>query len=361
MTVAAVVFGSAWLGGPAAARAARGGDISGLARFPVSRRGSAGSTTGADLTPDDAAGNLAAEEEGSTDEATPTPGATAGPATPATGPAAAGNSAPLVAGRTLCGASFQPENGESNQQALERHDRMFNGLEVVRIFYPGLPANWPGKVNTGNRPVIVSFKASPSEINSGSLDQRMRDWFRTAPRDRTIWWTYYHEPEDNIEAGEFTAATYRTAWQRLVRLADEAGNPNLQATLILMGWTLEPGSKRNWRDYYAGPEYIDVLGWDLYNLQWKKGTYKNPAENFQKVIAVSQAEGKPFGIAETGTPLLGGDTGAQRAAWLRGTIEVLSRAGAQFIAYFHLDWPSAGIDYRLHDEPSRAVWREFCS
>lgn len=48
-------------------------------------------------------------------------------------------------------------------------------------------------------------------------------------------------------------------------------------------------------------------------------------------------------------------------AWLRGTIEVLSQAGALFIAYVRLDWPHAGIDNRLHDEPSRAVWREFCS
>jgi hypothetical protein len=332
----------------------------------------AGSPLDADLTPDDAAGNLAGEEGATDDPASEDPAGedvasegaqpTAPPSTQGTG-SGGGNPAPapVSANGTLCGASFVPENGETNQQALERHDRMFNGLEVVRIFYPGLPANWPGKVDTGGRPVIVSFKASPDEINSGSLDRRLGDWFKAAPRDRTIWWSYYHEPEDNIENGEFTAVAYRTAWQRLVRLADAAGNPNLQATLILMGWTLEPGAKRNWKDYYAGPEYIDVLAWDLYNLAWKKGTYKNPAENFQKVIATSRAEGKPFGIAETGTPLLGGDTGAQRAEWLRGAIDVLSRAGAEFIAYFHLDWPSAGIDYRLHDEPSRAVWREFCS
>jgi len=107
---------------------------------------------------------------------------------------------------------------------------LFSGLEVVRIFYPGLPANWPGKVDTGGRPVIVSFKASPDEINSGSLDRRLGDWFKATPRDRTIWWSYYHEPEDNIENGEFTAAAYRTAWRRLVRLA--------------VGWHRLPAARR---------------------------------------------------------------------------------------------------------------------
>lgn len=311
-----------------------------------------------ELAPDDTASKTASDDDAAEEE---TPGPTTEPTAGPGGHPGGGQPAPVSANGTLCGASFVPENGESNQQALERHDQLFNGLEVVRIFYPGLPQNWPGKVNTGTRPMIVSFKASPDTVNSGSLDQRLGEWFRAAPRDRTIWWSYYHEPEDNIQNGKFTAAAYRTAWQRLARLADEAGNPNLLATLILMGWTLEPGANRNWKDYYAGPEYIDVLAWDLYNLQWKKGTYKDPAANFQRVIATSQAEGKPFGIAETGTPLLGGDTGAQRAAWLRGTVDVLSRAGAQFIAYFHLDWPDAGIDYRLHDEPSRAVWREFCT
>jgi len=147
----------------------------------------AGSQLDADLTPDDAAGNLAGEEvtsaegatEGQASEDTPGEAAeqTAAPSTQGAG-SGGGNPLPppVSANGTLCGASFVPENGETNKQALERHDRMlFNGLEVVRIFYPGLPANWPGKVDTGGRPVIVSFKASPDEINSGSLDRRLGD------------------------------------------------------------------------------------------------------------------------------------------------------------------------------------------
>jgi len=263
---------------------------------------------------------------------------------------------------TLCGASFTTEAaGETYQEALARIDGYYNGLEVVRIFYPGLPQAWPGKLDTGGRPMIVSFKAPPADVIAGRHDAALGTWFRTAPRDRVVWWTYFHEPENDIEAGSFTAAQFRQAWQRLAGLADAAGNPDLRATLILMGWTLEPGSGRNWRDYYAGPQHVDVLGWDLYNLSWRNGNYRPPADNFQRVVAVSQAEGLPFGIAETGTPILGSDDGTGRADWLRGSVDYLTAAGAQFVAYFDLNWPSAGIDYRLRDAAGQAVWRGFCS
>jgi hypothetical protein len=262
---------------------------------------------------------------------------------------------------TLCGASFTTElPGETYQQALARVDGYYNGLEVVRVFYPGLPQAWPGKLNTGDRPMVVSFKAAPADVIAGRHDAALAEWFRGAPRDRTLWWTYFHEPENDIEAGSFTAAQFRQAWQRIAGLADAAGNSGLRATLILMGWTLEPGSGRNWRDFYPGRSHVDVLGWDLYNLSWRNGNYRPPAENFQRVVATSQAEGLPFGIAETGTPILGGDDGTARATWVRGSVEYLSAAGAQFVAYFDLNWPSAGIDYRLRDPAGQAVWREFC-
>jgi hypothetical protein len=261
---------------------------------------------------------------------------------------------------TLCAAAFQIEDGETWQQALAREDGLFNGLEAIRVYNPGLPAAWPGNPNPGDRPVIVSFKAPPADIVAGRHDAALRAWFAAAPRDRVTWWSYLHEPENDVEKDHaFTPAEYRQAWQRVSTLADTAGNPHLRATLILMGWTLQPSSGRDWRDYYPGRDYIDVLGWDLYNLTWKGGTYNNPAENFQRVVEVSQAEGLPFGVAETGTPILGGDA-AGRAAWIQGSIDYLVANGAQFVSYFDLLWRGP-IEYRLRDPAGQGVWRSFCS
>jgi hypothetical protein len=69
----------------------------------------------------------------------------------------------------------------------------------------------------------------------------------------------------------FTAQQFRQAWQRIAGLAMQANNARLRATLILMGWSVDSASGRNWRDYYPGRQYVDVLGWDLYNPRWEKG------------------------------------------------------------------------------------------
>lgn len=269
----------------------------------------------------------------------------------------------LEYGTTLCGASFTSESpGETYQQALARVDGYYNGLEVVRIFYSDLPQEWPGKLNINGRPMIVSFKALPSEVLAGAHDTTLRDWFRNAPTNQEIYWSYYHEPEDNIAAGTFTAAQYRQAWQRISGLARQAGNSRLHATLILMGWSLEAASGRNWRDYYPGREYLEVLGWDLYNASWRNGQYKPIPELFAKVISTSQAEGLRFGIAETGSPIVAGDDGTRRATWLREMASHLTANGAVFVSYFDLDWTNhGGPDYRLRDAASQAAWREFCS
>lgn len=263
---------------------------------------------------------------------------------------------------TLCGASFTMESpGETYQQALARIDGYYNGLEMVRIFYTGLPQEWPGKLNINGRPMVVSFKATPQEVLAGTHDAYLLKWFQNAPTDQEIYWSYYHEPEDNIEDGAFTAAQYRQAWQRVSNLARQVGNSRLHATLILMGWSLEAASGRNWRDYYPGREYLEVFGWDVYNT-WRTGQYKPIPELFAKVISTTAGENLRLAIAETGSPLVGGDDGTRRAAWLREMAAHLTSAGAVFVAYFDLDWRDhGGPDYRLREAASQAAWREFCS
>jgi hypothetical protein len=261
-------------------------------------------------------------------------------------------------GGGLCGTSFMPEGGETYQQALTRQDSRYGGLEAVRVFYPGMPAAWPGRLNTSGRPMVVSFKGSVSDHANGRHDAFMRDWFSRAPRDQDIYWTFYHEPEDNIRDGEFSAAEYRAAWQRLSRLAREANNPRLRATQILMQWTLVPASGRNWRDYYPGDGVLDIQGWDVYNGAAHKGQYNAPSELIDPIVAVSRQTGLAFGVGELGSHLAAGDDGTRRATWIRDITGYLSSKGSLWNLWFDLDWPTG--DYRLLDEPSRIAWRNAC-
>ncbi|WP_116047889.1 glycosyl hydrolase [Amycolatopsis palatopharyngis] len=277
------------------------------------------------------------------------------PASPAAG-------SPSAATMPLCGASFLPESkGETYQQAFARVNDYY-GLESVRLFYSGLPRHWPGKLDAGRLPLTVSFKADPAEITAGKHDRHFRKWFAEAPTDVDVHWTYFHEPEDNITKGQFTAAQFRAAWKHLHHLAEQAGNPRLRSTLILMYWTADPNSGRNWRDYYPGTRYVDVLAWDAYNqIVGVTKKYRSADTILRHVVAANRAADEPLAIGELGTGLATGDDGRGRAAWLREVTDYLAEHDALWVQYFDVDYTAHGhSDYRLRDQQSKAAWRDFC-
>ncbi len=298
--------------------------------------------------------------------ASPSPGTSASTGTgqqPPTSPTLPPG-APVPTGTTLCGASFAQINGQSYMQALSYEEGIIGQMHAVRVFYPGAPAAWPGNAGNVDRTVIVSFKYSPSQITSGAEDSYMQSWFNNAPRDREIYWVYYHEPEDDIEGGAFTAAEYRAAWTHLAGLARKANNSHLHATLVLMNWTLNSGSHRTWTDYYAGNNVIDVLGWDVYNLDYKKGAgdYDPGSKMLAPIISASNSVGKPWGIAELGGALLNSDpSGTGRAAWLDALLKIAESNHALWTTYFDLDWQNGAYDYRIRDAATKNVWNNFCN
>ncbi len=254
------------------------------------------------------------------------------------------------------GSTVFPNPGESYRSAFLRAQERYGEYGVVRYFKPGLPNSWSTiQRDIDTTPAVISFKMDPRAVVAGQYDAYMRSWFAQAPRDRPTYWSFIHEPEDNIEAGQFTAAQYQAAWQHLSRLADSADNYYLRATLVLMGWTSYPQSGRSWRTYYPGDQYIDLLGWDSYNMARLGGNYGSPENMLGSVVRASQQAGKRWGLAELGSGLVPGDNGTRRAAWLRQVSDYADRHGARFVAYYDL---VMGVDFRLRDEPSRLAWRQ---
>ncbi len=262
-------------------------------------------------------------------------------------------------GSTLFGASVYTGDGTSFATALARSNANYGGLKVVRVFFPGMPSAWPGKAGSTGGPIVVSFKASPQQVVSGSLDGFFRNWFANAPRDRDIYWTNFHEPEDNIEHGEFTAGQYREALRRLDSLADAAGNPRLHTTTIWMCYTLRSGSHRDWHDYYPGNDVVDVMGWDCYSNPSDKRIYLDPEGLLGDLRRVSESQGKPWGIGEYGSEVAAGDDGTGRAQWLKQSAAYFRDHGALFVNYF--DAHHGDHEWRLLDAPSRAAWKSVVS
>lgn len=261
---------------------------------------------------------------------------------------------------TLFGASFEVLDGQTFAQALAAEDVKYNGMDVVRLFNPGLPPAWTGskQAQLGARPVVVSFKMAPSQVLSGQHDAYMTSWFAGIPTDRDVYWSYWHEPEDEVADGTFTAADYKAAWQRLKQLEDSVANPRLFATLALMRWSLRPESGRDWETYYAGDATIDVISWDAYNLNPEAG-YMEPNAFMAEILAVAAETHKPWGIAELGSRLDPTDDGTLRAVWLSQLGTIMKDNSALWVAYFDLDWSTGDIG--LRDPASIAVWAGLCT
>lgn len=275
----------------------------------------------------------------------------------ATGPAA-----PAAAEEpgTAFGAVVKPNAGETYPQARARSESRYGRLGVIRYFDRSDLDGWDLlDQRLTDHTGIVSFRIPPATVNSGAADAVLRAWFRAAPTGWTTYWSYMHEPEDEVRRGDFTAAAYRAAWARIAGLAREAGNPQLKATLILMCYTVNPASGRTWTDYHSAGN-VEVLGWDCYNHGEKRGVYGDPATLYSRAVMASRAAGLPWGMAEIGSLLAAGDTtGTGRAAWLTRVARYLHAEGAEFVSYF--DTNGAGSDYRLLDEPSRRAWHDVVS
>lgn len=262
---------------------------------------------------------------------------------------------------TLFGTSLSTSDG-SPTQALAHNDNLFGPLQVVRHFDSAVPPHdaWgEWRRPLGGRAVVTSFRDTPEEILSGDHDARILQHFRTAPEGGPVFWSYFHEPEVHIDAGTFTAESYREAWRHLVDLVATLCRTDLLPTLILTGWTADPGSERDWHDYFPGDDYISVVAWDVYNSATRTPTsYVAPEDLFAPVLQRSREIGKPWGIAETGSALVPSDDGAGRSAWLTAVGGHLAAEGAAFVTYFQ---STRDGDFKLTDPASVAAWRQWVS
>jgi hypothetical protein len=245
----------------------------------------------------------------------------------------------------------------SSMATLASETSQFGYMPVVRVYYPGLPATdaWStGLAEANNSAVIVSFNADPAAIIAGSDNAALAQFFDTAPTGNPIYYSYNHEPETAIAAGLYTAAQYRQAWTVVASIADQARNPDLHATLILMAYDLNPAAHRNWRDYLAGANSISTLGWDAYPAGSGDGGTKEltpPAQFMGPAVAASHSAGLPFGFSEFGTSLVTG-----RPAWLTSVGSYLMTSGALFGTLFDSSGPQPPM--ALTDPASISAWRD---
>lgn len=258
-------------------------------------------------------------------------------------------------GKTLFGFWAGTDQNGAGTPARQNYDRVRGYMgepEVYRMFYPGLPPrNFVGSSSDWGPPVVLSFKAAPKDVTAGKHDALFRDFFASIPTNRSVWWSYYHEPEDNIEAGEFTAAEYRAAWKHLTDLAPKRNN--LRPTLILMRYSLSRSNRPTSQYVSSG---LKVLAWDSYltsNTKDITGVVDRSAEESAKF-------GLGFAIAETAvsTDFNPGSGHAKTVNDFAKQLVERSRAnGAEFVTWFESN--KGDGDWRIRPYPEAVKnWRE---
>jgi hypothetical protein len=231
----------------------------------------------------------------------------------------------------------------------------FGHMPIIRVYYPGLPNTnaWTtGAPAVNKSAVVVSFKAAPSAILSGSDDSALASFFDKAPSAHAIYWSYYIEPEIHIAKGEFSLADYKAAWQHIAGIANAAHNSELHSTLILTSWDLATASHRNWKDYLASGA-VRVLAWDDYpagSVEDVNPQATPPADFMSAEITAAKSVGLPVGFAEFGLA-----TKTNRPGWLAQVGSYLASNNVLFGTYFQsTGWP----DMMLTDAPSITAWKQ---
>ncbi len=197
---------------------------------------------------------------------------------------------------------------------------------------PGLPSRnaWSTGLAGANRSaIVVSFKVLPLEIISNTAPGHsaaigaIENFFDTAPRSYPIYYVYWHEPEDNIVALQFTLSDYLKAWGDIVGMARAAHNDDLHSTLVLMGFDVLPHSGRSWKSYLPPGNIISTISWDSYPVKGV-GT-PSPASFMAADVAASRAAHMRFGFSEFNTTTVAG-----RPAWLTSVGAYIKASGALY-------------------------------
>lgn len=237
-----------------------------------------------------------------------------------------------------------------------------------------------------------SFQIPPAQLAAGDWDARLRTFLASTPRNVVL--TNHHEPEQEIEAGQFTFAQFRAAQLRLDELVDEqnaADGGTRKVSVILMISTFTGFQGRNAANYWPTVARdggtVDLISADVYNMPHGTGTtvplgyttgtnWKSAPTLVRPVLRFAQLNRTDWAISELG--ILEDVNDPDRRAQLMRDVVAIARSGqigtltyrpALWVSYWNsrggrADW---GLRFQ-HPVPSESTnslayrtWRELAN
>ena len=216
-------------------------------------------------------------------------------------------------------------------------------LSSVRAFFIGTPTQWSRSALLASIPdngtAVIDFETgTPAAIQT---------FLSGHPSTLKCYASYWHEPEDNFTTIDQQAA-YRASWDQYAPAIRAAG---CIPTLILLKWSLNPASGRDWHNWYPAGD-VDVLAFDAYNggLGAVATSYQDPTNFLAPIVTAAQQVGLPWALAEVGAAIIGDPAG--RAAWAHGVAAQVAKYPVPFAEWW--EGPTGG-SYNL-DAATAAAW-----
>jgi hypothetical protein len=227
----------------------------------------------------------------------------------------------------------------TGRHTYDTFTKMAGASLAVRRTYDEWPARHPAE-DAGRNSTVWSFKPPFVQFLAGSLDADFMAALNSIPDDGFQRYVIvYHEPEDNVEDGDFTASQYREVQVRARAIIDGA-NTKRQTKLRfggnLMSWTFQTASGRNPANYFPGAGVWDFLALDGYSGrndrtgQWEGG--RTPQAIFDTSLKFCRDNGVRFAIAETGIDVLAPEP--DRVAWIKSCRQYAKDANCEFWCYW---------------------------
>lgn len=286
-------------------------------------------------------------------------------------------SLPPTSTKPLMGAST------SNNTTFNTLNGVAGPLTCRRIFLGniGSTTTWQNsaasqETGTGRR-VYLSFKPTAPQTWATDLTQQgyFSNFLDTIPQDQEVVITHWHEPEQEINGGQFTLAQWKANVHKTGDLIHAKNRPLIRNGPILIGgWSFDNRSPYNAYDWTGGldPTKIDCIGWDPYienandpSLQTistvnDSGTGSGSGDSVMHYLT---ALGKPLFIGEWGVTETN-KTLAQKATeitnaynWFKAWNIANPTTPIEAAIYFNnnLDVPSdPDRTWELHDAPLTA-------
>ncbi len=267
-------------------------------------------------------------------------------------------------------------------------DKAVGPVDIYRGYDPGFAfATWQDTNSYKAHPLApqndYTFNLPPAEVASGAEDAKLITFLKTTPWNIVL--TNYHEPEQEIDAGLFSASAFRASEAHLAWLVHQqnlADAGKRKVSLVLMISTFTHFKSRDPNTYWptsadcpaltvaAQCEPLDLVSVDAYAPPHATGTTVNgtvipvgytdglkwptaatllaPAYNWSKTARPwlsTGVAGTPWAISELGY-LEDVNIAARKADALTAAVTYAKQNNAQFIEY----WDSKGgrADWELH-------------